>query len=201
MGKIVLATGFLGSGKTTFIKQLIDDLSSKDTKIALIVNEIGEIGIDNLFMKQLGYNIWELFGGCICCTLSSGLESTLIQLESEYDPELIIIEPSGAADPYNTINALLNHGYPREDIINFFILDMARFDMFVEIMSPLFIGSLKQADVVLINKIKYADEKSLKEADEIISKENEDSTVINIYKNDYLVTEVQYLINHVLGRE
>ena len=78
-----------------------------------MVNEIGEIGIDNQFMRQLDLDVWELFNGCICCTLTADLVTTLQRLDAAYAPDLVIVEPAGAADPKNLLRALpYYHGRP-----------------------------------------------------------------------------------------
>lgn len=165
--QIVLVSGFLGSGKTTFIVKLVESLAQRKIKAALIVNEAGEIGIDNQYMKHLGYNVWEIFGGCICCTLAVSLEDTLQELEKNYRPDVIIIEPSGAANPETIYNSLSGLGIAKERITNFFILDPTRIEMFLEILAPLLISSLELADCVLINKIDLADWESVEKCREL----------------------------------
>ena len=108
---LLLVTGFLGSGKTTLIVPLAKSVVQSKRRVAILVNEIGEIGIDNQLMRQLDLNVWELLAGCICCTLSSDLVTTLQKLDADYAPtygvpDLVIVEPSGAADPRNVLTAL-----------------------------------------------------------------------------------------------
>ncbi|AOT70991.1 GTP-binding protein [Geosporobacter ferrireducens] len=158
---VLLVFGFLGSGKTTFIIQLAECFARYNKRAALIVNEVGEIGIDNQYMKQLGYNVWEIFGGCICCTLSSSLENTLEELEKNYNPDMIIIEPSGAAEPKTIYDTLVYAGLDQNKIHNFFVLDPTRIDMFEEILSPLLFSSLKLSDIVIINKLDLADREAV----------------------------------------
>ena len=71
--KLLIVSGFLGSGKTTFIIQATKAVSEKGFKPAIILNEVGETGIDDLFMRRLGLNVWELLGGCICCIIAGSL--------------------------------------------------------------------------------------------------------------------------------
>lgn len=167
-GKIFLISGFLGSGKTAFALELIKRLSTKEIRVALIVNEVGEIGIDNQYMKQLGHNVWEIFGGCICCSLSTGLESTLTELENNFKPNVIIIEPSGAADPKAIYEVLLGLNFEKEKINNFFILDPTRIEMFEEILSPLLYSSLNFASSVIVNKLDLADETAISKCKRLI---------------------------------
>ena len=93
--RLFLFTGFLGSGKTTLIIKAARYAAEQGKKVAVLVNEIGELGIDDQLMKKLGMNVWELLNGCICCTLSADLVSTLHQLSTEYRPDIVMIEPSG----------------------------------------------------------------------------------------------------------
>ncbi|AFV02188.1 MULTISPECIES: GTP-binding protein [unclassified Dehalobacter] len=197
MSKIFLTSGFLGSGKTTFIKELIEYLSSKNIKVALIINEVGEIGIDNRYMKQLGYNVWEIFGGCICCTMASGLESTLKQLEV-YNPDVIVIEPSGAADPGITINSLSNLGIDRKQISDFFIFDLTRLDMFLTVLGPLLFASIEKADFILINKLELVDEQVVKAAYEVLKEQNATCPVITIYESVYINPQLKEKIDNIL---
>ncbi|MBF7095671.1 GTP-binding protein [Alkalibacter mobilis] len=187
MSKVFLVSGFLGSGKTTFIIKLMKYLSKKNLKVALIVNELGEIGIDNQFMTQLGYNVWELFGGCICCTLSSNLETTLQELEENYQPDIILVEPSGAAEPKSIYDSFLNLDIPVENIHNFLILDPTRIDMFVEILTPLLTSSLNISDTVLINKLDLAEESEIERCKSVISKADKDLTAffLDFHNEDY----------------
>lgn len=199
MQKVFLVSGFLGSGKSSFIIKLIKYFSSNDIKTALIVNEAGEIGIDNQYMKQLGYNIWELFGGCICCTLSSNLENTFDELISNYNPEVVIIEPSGAADPNLIYNTLLNIDVPKSMIHNFLILDPTRVDMFIEILAPLFYSSLDLCNEVIVNKIDVASNNEIKKCEELITSRNLYYCKIDL-KNDF-PEEYKNRISSILKEE
>jgi G3E family GTPase len=151
--QLLLITGFLGSGKTTLILQLARSVTAQGKRLAILVNEIGEIGIDNQVMKQLDLNVWELLNGCICCTLSADLVSTLQQLDVDYAPDLVILEPSGAADPRSILNALpYYHGRPLEAIRTASVLDPQRLPMLMEVLTPLITSQIQYADVVLISK-------------------------------------------------
>ena len=104
---IIIVTGFLGSGKTTFLTKLATRATKKGLKVGILVNEIGEIGLDDQFMRRLGLNVWEVLGGCICCTLTADLISTLDTLKNDYDADIVLVEPSGAADPRAVISTLV----------------------------------------------------------------------------------------------
>ncbi len=154
---LLLFTGFLGSGKTTLVIQLAQAATARRQKVAILVNEIGEIGVDDQLMRRLDLNVWELLNGCICCTLSADLVSTLQTLDTDYHPDLVIIEPSGAADPRSIFNALpYYHGAPFQSLRTISILDPLRFDMLMAVMTPLVTAQIEQADCILISKCDLA---------------------------------------------
>lgn len=154
---LLLITGFLGSGKTTLVIRFAKAIANENLRVAILVNEIGEIGIDNQLMRQLDLNVWELVNGCICCTLSSDLITTLQQLQADYAPHLVILEPSGAADPHNILNALPYYqGQPLESIRTATILDPLRLPILMEVLTPLLSSQIQQADLILIGKCDLA---------------------------------------------
>ena len=107
MTKITIFSGFLGAGKTTLIKKLIQD-GYKGEKLVLIENEFGQIGIDGGFLKEAGIQINEMNSGCICCSLVGDFGKALQQVLEEYRPDRILIEPSGVGKLSDVINAVQN---------------------------------------------------------------------------------------------
>jgi G3E family GTPase len=97
--KVMIIGGFLGSGKTTAIRRISRQLSDAGKRTAIIVNEIGEIGLDGETLKSPGIITEELTSGCICCTLRISMQYTLQTLEEEFRPDVVIIEPTGIAFP------------------------------------------------------------------------------------------------------
>ena len=96
--KIILLSGFLGSGKTTLLKHIMAfDTDMSDTVI--IMNEVGEVGIDGLLIKNLGCDVVELTSGCICCSMSDDLQESIQEILNHFGPRYIIIEATGVADP------------------------------------------------------------------------------------------------------
>jgi G3E family GTPase len=160
---LLLFSGFLGSGKTSLIIPLAKAAAASGRKVVVIVNEIGDIGIDNQLMDHLGLNVWELVAGCICCTLSGDLIQTLEKLDSGYNPDLVIVEASGAADPHPILGALrFYHGRPLLSTKTASVLDPLRLPMLLEVMSPLVTAQLEHADIIMISKTDIA---SLEEVD------------------------------------
>ncbi len=154
---LLLFSGFLGSGKTSFIIPLSRAVVESGRRAAIIVNEIGEIGIDNQLMRQLSLNVWELVAGCICCTLSGDLVATLQMLDSDYEPDLVIVEASGAADPRNVLSALPYYrGRPLSSVRTASVLDPLRLSMLMEVMAPLITSQIQHADLIIVSKIDLA---------------------------------------------
>lgn len=154
---LLLFTGFLGSGKTSVIIPLAKAAAAAGRKVAILVNEIGEIGIDNQLMRQLGLNMWELVAGCICCTLSADLVSTLKQVEAEYAPELVVVEASGAADPSRILELLPHYrGRPLAGVRTVTMIDPLRLEMLLEVLTPLITSQIACADIIIISKADMA---------------------------------------------
>jgi len=175
---LLLFSGFLGSGKTTLVIRLVEFIIPKGVKVAILVNEIGEIGIDNQLMRQLDLNVWELLNGCICCTLSADLVSTLEKLDREYQPDLVIVEPSGAADPRSIHKALpYYHGTAFEGITTVAVVDPLRIEMLLEVMSPLVSAQIASANVLLITKTDLATPSELAQAQKACAELNPQAPV------------------------
>ncbi len=192
---LLLFSGFLGSGKTSLVLRVVQYALEKNIKVAILVNEIGEVGIDNQLMKQLDMNVWELLGGCICCTLSADLVSTLEQLETDYAPELVIIEPSGAADPRSILMALpFYKGTPFESQVTISVLDPLRVDMLIEVMTPLITSQIKHANHVLVSKCDLATEEQIEFSHELSQEHNPKASVINYSPN----TSLEVLLKEIV---
>ena len=151
--QLSIVSGFLGSGKTTFIIQFARAAVERKIKVAVLVNEIGEIGIDDQHMRRLGLNVWEILGGCICCTLAGDLGNTLDKLMAEYKPDLVLLEPSGVAD-LRSVDKILEM-YVNKSLLKIrklTIVDPLRFTMMIEVLTPLITSQIQSAELVLINK-------------------------------------------------
>ena len=106
MTKIDVVSGFLGAGKTTLIKKLLAE-ALKGTKVVLIENEFGEIGVDGGFLKDAGIEIREMNSGCICCSLVGDFTTSLTEVIEKYAPERVLIEPSGVGKLSDVQRAVL----------------------------------------------------------------------------------------------
>lgn len=144
--------GFLGSGKTTLLLRLAEHLVADGKKVAVIENEIGEIGIDGKYVQEQGLRVQELFGGCICCTLTVGLLDALKELECTYDPDYVLVEPTGIAKPAEIADAVRRYSERSERVSVVTLIDAERYDMLTEVIGPLLEGQIARADVVVVNK-------------------------------------------------
>ena len=162
---LLVMAGFLGSGKTTAIISLVKAVREYDLKVAIVVNEIGEIGIDDQVLKQLDFDVWELLSGCICCSLTGDLLQTLDKLESEYDVDLVIVEPSGAANPQQVIGALSSYSAASiESIFTAVVIDPLRLDELMAILEPLIGSQIELADLIIISKADLASAEAVNKA-------------------------------------
>ncbi len=151
--RLIVVSGFLGSGKTTFIIQMAKAILRKKAKVVILVNEIGEIGVDDQFMSKLGLNVREILGGCICCTLAGNLKATLKTVIQEHNPQWIILEPSGVADPEavdGMINALDNRHAVQ--LCKVTLVDPLRMEMMMTVLTPLITSQIRSAEWIIINK-------------------------------------------------
>jgi G3E family GTPase len=178
---LLLIAGFLGSGKTTLTINLARAAVAHGRRVAVLVNEIGEIGIDNQLMRQLELNVWELFGGCICCNLSGDLVSTLQKLDSSYNADLVILEPSGAAEPGNILHALPYYrGRPLESVKTLALLDPLRLAALYQVLTPLITKQVQGADWLVITKADVASAEEVAEARRIATELNPAARLVTL---------------------
>jgi G3E family GTPase len=197
--QFLIISGFFGSGKTTLILELAKELTVKrGKKIGIIVNDIGEIGIDDKVMKSYGLNVREMFGGCICCEMAVNLPTTLKIIRDAYNPDIVILEPSGIADASNVnkiIKSIENLEIEVLPVVSLF--DATQFDLLIRSF-PSIIAQLKSADIVLINKIDIVlDPYYMKRLEEEIHKVNKSANIIHISALHKL--NIDKIIKNLLG--
>lgn len=156
--KVLIVGGFLGSGKTTLLMKMAKRI---DGNTVMIINEMGEVGVDGATMKAEGYNAVELFDGCICCTLVGTLQNTLIQIKKDFDPELIIIEPTGLALPHKIKEMVRTSMIDPEETTIVGICDAFRFKSLVEKKEEFITMQLSKSDIFFLNKTDKADPQSI----------------------------------------
>lgn len=151
--KLLIIAGFLGSGKTTLLLQLAERLAASSLQIAIIENEMGEVGVDGGYLSLEGLHVQELLGGCICCTLASSLVGTLKKVQDLFRPDLVILEATGAARPADITKTLREYGADVGGIQVITLVDPSRHEMLMEVMTPLVTSQIEAADIVAVNKI------------------------------------------------
>ncbi|NSW84144.1 MAG: hypothetical protein HPY90_12890 [Syntrophothermus sp.] len=159
--KIVVMAGFLGSGKTSTLKNLIPLLQETDfDRIAVIINDFGEIGIDTSVVRRTGIDTVELISGCVCCQLGVDLLKTIKDIHKQYQPSTVILEPSGVANPASIKDVIRKlKDVPVDKVINLVLVDPIRFDLIVEI--PIIEIGISVADVLVITKIDLVDDSTI----------------------------------------
>jgi len=167
---LLTISGFLGSGKTTLVIKLAEAATQKGLRAAVLVNEVGEIGIDDQLLRQLDMNVYELLSGCICCSLAADLPGTLQKLAEDYKPDFVMLEPSGVADLKKVLSALVYYrGEPLQSQRNIVIVDPLRLKQLITVLTPLITSQINNADILLINKTDVATEAELKTCEQILS--------------------------------
>ncbi len=144
--------GFLGSGKTTLIMKVAEKYISSGKKVGVLVNEIGEIGVDGATISGGGLETVELAEGCICCSLSGSLQSTMKEIESQIDPDVLLIEPTGLALPHK-VREIIRGTVDDEYVSIIGICDAYRFATLREKKEDFLRMQLSKSDVLWINKV------------------------------------------------
>lgn len=178
MTKIDIISGFLGAGKTTLIKKLIEDVLHEE-KIVLIENEFGEIGIDGGFLKDAGIEIREMNSGCICCSLVGDFATALSKVLEEYHPDRIVIEPSGVGKLSDVIKAV--QGIDSHDIkLNSFttVADAQKCKMYMKNFGEFFNNQVEYAGTIILSRTQNLSEEKLEAVVHELKHHNEDANII-----------------------
>lgn len=156
--EVYILSGFLGSGKTSLLKQLLEDEHRTGRKTAVMMNELGKVSIDSDIVDEEDVTLKELLGGCICCSIQDKLEAQLQGLLVEEEPEVIYIETTGAAHPVEVLDAILSPLFADKLIIKGIIttVDGTRW-LVRKSLSPqlqqLILEQVRHADYILVNKL------------------------------------------------
>ena len=177
---VCLISGFLGSGKTTLLIKLAKRLGEKKKRVAVVVNELGEVGVDGAVIDAYGLRSVELTEGCICCSLSGSLMYTLQTIAKEYKPDVIFIEPTGVALP-NKINDIVRRSMIDADKnYGMVIVDAFRVQKISRECELFFRRQIEGEDMIVINKIELVNDHTLQEVRELVSSLNPKGTIMEI---------------------
>ena len=179
MVKIDIISGFLGAGKTTLIKKLLKD-GFNGEQVVLIENEFGEIGIDGGFLKEAGIQIREMNSGCICCSLVGDFGTSLKEVVTKYNPDRILIEPSGVGKLSDVIKAVQGVQDEVDIKLNSYttVVDAKKCKMYMKNFGEFFDNQIQYAGAIIMSRTDIATEKKVQESLELLRSLNKDAAII-----------------------
>ncbi len=179
MTKVDIISGFLGAGKTTFIKQLIEQVFTGE-KLVLIENEFGEIGIDGGFLKDAGIEITEMNSGCICCTLVGDFSKALQKVLEDYRPDRVLIEPSGVGKLSDIVKAIEKVKKNAEIEIGgkITVVDGKNAKLYLKNFGEFFADQVKHASTIVVSRTQMMTNEKVEECVRMLRDENGDAAII-----------------------
>jgi G3E family GTPase len=179
---IILVSGFLGSGKTTSIIRMGNHLKNKGYSVAVLVNDIGDVGVDGQVISNNGFESKEIPRGCICCTLKYALEANISLVQAQFDPDILLIEPTGVAFPLRIKEQIEKMDFGPEvsmgPIVS--LIDGSKFGELMEHSGDSIIKQVKNADIVVLNKQDLLDREQVAEIMSTIKDFNPDSATFSL---------------------
>lgn len=179
MIKVDVISGFLGAGKTTFIKKMVEE-AFQGEKIVLIENEFGEVGIDGGFLKDAGIEISEMNSGCICCTMVGDFDRNLKQVAEQFDPDRIIVEPSGVGKLSDVATSVQNVAKDKPMEINALVtvVNAVKAIKQMKAFGEFFNNQIEFANTVVLSRTQSVDEAKLEKVVQAIREKNPDAAII-----------------------
>lgn len=178
MAKIDIISGFLGAGKTTLIQKLLKEALA-GTKVVLIENEFGQIGIDGGFLKDAGIEIKEMNSGCICCSLVGDFGASLKEVLDTYQPERVLIEPSGVGKLSDVMKAV--EDVKAEDVqLNsaVAVVDASKAKLYIKNFGEFFVNQIEHAGTIILSRTGTMKQEKIEQAVAMIREHNEKATII-----------------------
>ena len=179
MTKIDIISGFLGAGKTTFIKKLLKEAIAGE-KVVLIENEFGEIGIDGGFLKDSGIEIREMNSGCICCSLVGDFGRSLNEVLTKYTPDRVIIEPSGVGKLSDVMKAVCDVAGEIDVVLNgsVTVVDAQKCKMYMKNFGEFYNNQVESAHTIVLSRTQNMKQDKLEACVAMIREHNKDAAVI-----------------------
>ena len=179
MTKIDIISGFLGAGKTTFIKKLLEEAISGE-QVVLIENEFGQIGIDGGFLKDAGIEIREMNSGCICCSLVGDFGRSLEEVLTRYKPDRVIIEPSGVGKLSDVMKAVRDVAATVDVTLNSAVtmVDASKCKMYMKNFGEFFNNQIEHAGTIVLSRTDITDEAKVQKDVEMIREHNQTAAII-----------------------
>ncbi len=180
MTKVDIISGFLGAGKTTFIKKLIEEVFAGE-QLVLIENEFGEIGIDGGFLKDAGVEITEMNSGCICCTLVGDFSKALKEVLEKYHPDRIIIEPSGVGKLSDVAKAIEGMKVDNDIVIDgkLTVVDGKKAKLYMQNFGEFYNNQVEYASTIIVSRTQMMNDKQIEECVHLLREKNEHAPIIS----------------------
>ena len=174
--KILLVSGFLGAGKTTFIKEMAKNIN---LEFVVLENEYADIGIDGDFLDEKNLNIWEMSEGCICCSMKGDFKSSIKKIYFEINPEYLVIEPTGVGMLSSIIENIREINNNDIEILSpLTLIDITSFNEYLETFNNFFIDNLKNTGKVILTKLENYNPFDIENIKNEISKINNNLVII-----------------------
>lgn len=155
--RILLFGGFLGSGKTTTILQVARQITeARQETVAIIENEIGDAGVDDKLFQDSGVQVRPLFGGCVCCQITSDLVTAVNEIHQTLHPDWLVVEMTGLAIPGNIVKLINQYCSEFATFKTVTIVDGGRWTELKEVLEPLVVAQVQKSDLVIVNKADIA---------------------------------------------
>ena len=180
--RILLVSGFLGAGKTTFIKELAKNIS---LEFVVLENEYADIGVDKDFLDEKNLNVWEMSEGCICCSMKGDFKSSIKRIHSEINPEYLVVEPTGVGMLSSIIENIREINNNDIEILSpITLIDITSFSEYLETFNSFFTDNLKNTGKVILTKLEnsnYFEIENIK--NEILKINNNLEIITDDYRN------------------
>lgn len=180
--KILLVSGFLGAGKTTFIKELAKNIN---LEFVVLENEYADIGVDKDFLDEKNLNVWEMSEGCICCSMKGDFKSSIKRIYSEINPEYLVVEPTGVGMLSSIIENIRDINNNDIEILSpITLIDITSFSEYLETFNNFFTDNLKNTGKVILTKLEnsnYFEIENIK--NEILKINNNLEIITDDYRN------------------
>ena len=178
--KILLISGFLGAGKTTFIKEMAKNIN---LEFVVLENEYADIGVDGDFLDEKNLNVWEMSEGCICCSMKGDFKSSIKRIYSEINTEYLVIEPTGVGMLSSIIENIREINNDNIEILSpLTLIDITSFKEYLETFNNFFIDNLKNTGKVILTKLENFNSFDIENIKREISKINSN---LEIVTDDY----------------
>ena len=180
--KILLVSGFLGAGKTTFIKELAKSIN---LEFVVLENEYADIGVDKDFLDEKNLNVWEMSEGCICCSMKGDFKSSIKRIYSEINPEYLVVEPTGVGMLSSIIENIRDINNNDIEILSpITLIDITSFSEYLETFNNFFTDNLKNTGKVILTKLENSNHFEIENIkNEILKINNNLEIITDDYRN------------------